>query len=77
MNRLIKFFPLSKQKSGKKVFIAFAIYLLINLSARLVKEFLADTSFAIIGGNIALIVNIYVYIGIFLLAYNFILNTKR
>lgn len=71
------FFPLSKCKSGKKVLLSFIVYILINFVVRTLKELFADSLFSALFGTFALLVNIYIYIGIFLLAYNFIMNTKR
>jgi len=74
---LLGFFPLSRATEGKQVFIRFLIYIVINVAVGLADELLDLVKLGSIGGVFALIVNIYVYIGIFLLAYNFIVNTKR
>ena len=72
MQKLMVFFPLSRAKSGKKVFISLVIYLLINYVAGLIDQLLGGVGLDLVGGVFALFVNIYVFIGIFLLAYNFI-----
>lgn len=77
MNRLMRFFPLSNYKSEKQTFFSFILYILINLVTRLLKKLFAESSLYAFIGTFSLFVNIYIYVGIFLLAYNFILNTKR
>ncbi|MBO5909005.1 MAG: hypothetical protein J6Q67_04410 [Clostridia bacterium] len=77
MKKLLGFFPLSRATEGKQVFIRFLIYLVINFAVGLIDKFLDLLKLGSIGGVFALIANIYVYVGIFLLAYNFIVNTKR
>ena len=77
MEKLMLFFPLSRVADGKKVFINFIIYLAVNLLAGFFDKLAAAFGFGAISGVLALIINVYVYIGIFLLAYSFIKNTKR
>lgn len=72
MKKLLKFFPLSSAFDSKKVFINLLIYLAVNFAAGLVDKLLGGIGFGIIGGVFALLVNIYVFIGVFLLAYNYI-----
>lgn len=77
MKKIIVFFPLSRATDGKKVFINLIIYLAVNFLAGFVDRLLSAVGLDFISGVLALVVNIYVFIGIFLLAYNFIINIKR
>lgn len=77
MNKLFFLFPLSRATDGKKVFINFIIYIAINCFVGLCDKIAKEFGFGVISGVLALIINIYVYIGLFLLAYCFIKNTKR
>ena len=77
MNKLFLFFPLSRATEGKKVFINFIIYIAIHCFVGLCDKIAKEFGFGTISGVLTLIVNIYVYIGLFLLAYSFIKSTKR
>lgn len=77
MEKLMVFFPLSRVADGKKVFINFIIYLAVNLLTGFLDKLATAFGLGIISGVLTLVINVYVYIGIFLLAYSFIKNTKR
>ena len=77
MNKLFLFFPLSRAADSKKVFINFIIYIAINCLVGILNDALKEFGFGTISGVLTLIVNIYVYVGLFLLAYSFIKSTKR
>ncbi len=77
MKKLMVFFPLSRVADGKKVFINLIIYLAVNFLAGFADSFFTRLGFEAVSGVFALLINFYVYIGIFLLAYNFLINLKR
>ena len=77
MKKLVFLFPLSRAVDGKKVFINFIIYIAINCFTGFFDKVASEFGFGTISGILTLIINVYVYIGLFLLAYSFIKNTKR
>ena len=77
MEKLMIFFPLSRATEGKKVFINFIIYIAINCFVGFCDKVASEFGFGSISGVLTLIINVYIYLGIFLLAYSFIKNTKR